>query len=45
VHVAGLTNLVELNLSFTPITDAGIADLQQSLPNCKIKKPNGEIHK
>tara|TARA_B100000686_G_C16554105_1_gene844177 strand:+ start:117 stop:422 length:306 start_codon:yes stop_codon:yes gene_type:complete len=30
VHVAGLMDLVELNLSFTPITDAGTADLQKA---------------
>ena len=44
VHLKGLTNLKTLYLTSTKVTDAGIAELQQSLPNCKIKKPNGEIH-
>jgi len=27
-----------LNLGFTKITDAGVADLQKALPDCKIYK-------
>ena len=27
---------VELNLRYTKVTDAGVAELQQALPNCKI---------
>ena len=43
VHLKGLTNLQELdlggtNIMFPQITDAGIAELQEALPNCKIKK-------
>ena len=38
VHLNGLTNLQTLNFSFTKVTDAGIADLKKSLPNCKIHK-------
>ena len=37
VHLKGLTKLESLDLSRTKITDAGIAELQQALPNCKIK--------
>ena len=33
VHLKGLTELQELNLR-----DAGVADLQKALPNCKITK-------
>ena len=45
VHVKEMTNLQSLDLNSTKVTDAGIAELQQALPNCKIKKPNGEINK
>jgi len=45
VHLKRLADLQELYLVDTQVTDAGIAELQQVLPNCKIKKPNGEIHK
>ena len=40
IHLAGegLTNLVSLDLSDTKITRGEIAELQQALPNCKIKK-------
>ena len=37
-HLKDLTNLQTLNLRFTQVTDAGIAELQQVLPNCKITK-------
>ncbi len=38
VHLTGLTNLQTLNFSFTKITDAGVAELQKALPNCKISR-------
>jgi len=38
VHLKGLTNLQQLYLEDTQITDAGVADLQKALPNCKIYK-------
>jgi len=41
-QLAALTNLTTLNLSSsegqTKFTDAGIAELQKALPNCKITK-------
>ena len=37
VHLKGLTELQTLELSMChQITDAGVADLQKSLSNCKI---------
>ena len=44
-HLKGLTNLTYLDLGKTQITDAGVAELQQALPKCRIRKPNGKIHK
>ena len=38
VHLKALTELQELNLRDAKVTDAGVADLQKSLPNCKISK-------
>jgi len=38
VHLKGLTNLQTLNLRSTQVTDAGVAELQKVLPNCKIYK-------
>ena len=38
VHLKGLTQLQDLNLFDTDITDAGIAELQKALPNCEIEK-------
>lgn len=38
VHLLGLTNLQTLNLSRTQVTDTGIAELQKTLPNCRIIK-------
>jgi len=39
VHLKGLTKLQRLDLKkYTRITEAGIADLQKALPNCKIYK-------
>ena len=38
VHLKGLTGLQTLFLGGTKITDAGVADLQKALPNCKISK-------
>ena len=42
VHLKGLTNLQKLFLYETEVTAEGIADLQKSLPNCKIyrKQPS-----
>ena len=37
VHLKGLTKLQSLDLP-KQITDAGVADLQKALPNCKIRK-------
>jgi len=43
VHLKGMTSLVHLRLGnpgqknlSTKVTDAGVADLQKSLPDCKI---------
>ena len=36
MHLKGLTNLRELYLDETKVTDAGLAAMQQTLPNCKI---------
>ena len=36
--------VTEVSCFFTKVTDAGIAELQQALPNCKIWKPNGAIN-
>ena len=36
VHLKRLTKLQRLVLDFTKVTDAGVADLQKALPNCKI---------
>jgi len=33
-----LTSLRTLSLSGTQVTNAGVADLQKALPNCKIAK-------
>jgi len=38
VHLKGMTQLQKLDLSGWWITDAGVADLQKALPNCKIRK-------
>ena len=38
VHLKGLTGLQTLGLGSTKITDAGVADLQKALPNCRIRK-------
>ena len=36
-HYKGLANLRKLELSGTQVTDEGIKELQEVLPNCKIK--------
>ena len=36
VHLKELTSLETLTLSETQVTDAGVAELQQALPDCKI---------
>ena len=38
VHLKGLTKLQRLKLGGTKVTDAGVADLQKALSNCKITK-------
>ena len=40
VHLKGLSSLKKLilNDSFAKVTDAGVKQLQQALPNCKIKR-------
>jgi hypothetical protein len=35
-NLKGLTQLQILDLQRTKVTDAGVAKLQQALPNCKI---------
>ena len=35
-HLKGLTKLAKLTLDATLVTDAGVANLQNALPNCKI---------
>ena len=37
-HLHGLTELNDLWLMNTDVTDAGVATLQQSLPNCKVHR-------
>ena len=36
-ELAGLDGLVDLNLSFTLVTEAGAAELRKALPHCKVK--------
>jgi len=38
VHIKGLTQLQDLGLQQTKVTDAGIAEMEKALPNCKIYK-------
>ena len=38
VHIKGLTNLKELLLNSTQLTDAGVGELKQALLNCNIEK-------
>jgi hypothetical protein len=51
VQLKGLSKLTWLNLNNTQVTDAGVRELQESLPNCKINfspstetLPIGESH-
>ncbi len=37
-YVIPLKELRQLDLTDTQVTDAGVAKLQQSLPNCKITR-------
>jgi hypothetical protein len=37
-HLKGLTGLRNLNLAGTSVTDAGVQDLQQTLPNVTIAR-------
>jgi hypothetical protein len=36
-HLKGLTNLQKMSFSNTGVTDEGVKNLQQALPNCKIE--------
>ena len=36
VHIKGLTKLGNLDLSFSQVTRAGIAELKKALPKCNI---------
>jgi hypothetical protein len=38
VHFVGLTSLQTLELFDTQVTNAGVAELQKALPDCKIRK-------
>jgi internalin A len=38
-HLAGCKTLRELNLADAKVTKEGVAELQKSLPECKIRKP------
>jgi hypothetical protein len=38
IHLRGLKNLKELDLNGSVVSDAGVAKLQQALPNCKITR-------
>ena len=48
VHLKKMTKLETLILTGTPITDAGVAELQQALPNCRISSiampANGKLY-
>ena len=37
MHLRELSNLQQLGLSGTQVTDAGVAELQEALPNSKKK--------
>ena len=37
MHLKGLTNQGSLNLENTQVTAAGVAELKQALPSCKIE--------
>jgi uncharacterized membrane protein len=37
-HLRGMTQLQELSLECTEVTDAGVKKLQQALPNCTITR-------
>jgi hypothetical protein len=36
-HLAGLPALEHLSLTYSKVTDAGVAELQKALPNCGIR--------
>ena len=36
MHIKGLTKLGNLDLSFSQVTRAGIAELKKALPKCNI---------
>jgi hypothetical protein len=37
-ELAGLKSLQALDLTFTKVTDAGLKELRQSLPHCRIDR-------
>ena len=37
-HLKSLTNLKELCVTKTQVTDDGVEKLQQALPNCKVEQ-------
>ena len=37
-HLCGLTNLKQLSVVGTQVTDAGVAELKKASPKCKINK-------
>ena len=38
MHIKGLTKLGNLDLSFSQVTRAGIAELKKALPKCTIER-------
>ncbi len=38
LHLTGLPNLEDLDISHTQVTGAGVAELQAALPNCAIRR-------
>lgn len=43
-QLTGLSQLYWLGLGSAQVTDAGVAELQQALHNCKLAKTNGNIY-
>jgi len=39
VHLMGLSNLTDLDLGGTEVSDEGISKLKEALPNCEIDFP------
>ena len=38
VHLKGQTNLKDIDLQNTQVTDAGVQSLQEALPDCYIRR-------